>query len=77
MIRESRASAPLPAAGYSPIVPGSVNLGTAEVVVANVDYYSAQRVALAAKTNTDVRGNMLGDLTALFKDALQTVGQAR
>ncbi len=44
--------------------------------LSHVEYYPAQRVAVAVQTNTDVRDDMLGDLKALIKDVLTTVGQA-
>ena len=44
--------------------------------LSHVDYYPAQRVAVAVQTNTDVRDDMLGDLMALIKDVLDTVGKA-
>jgi D-alanyl-D-alanine carboxypeptidase len=45
--------------------------------LSHVDYYPAQRVAVAVQTNTDVRDDMLGDLMALIKDVLETVGPAK
>ena len=45
--------------------------------LSHVDYYPAQRVALAVQVNTDVRDDMLADLLALFKDVLQTVGKSK
>ncbi len=44
--------------------------------LSHVDYYPDQRVAVAVQTNSDVRDDMLGDLMALIKDVLDTVGQA-
>lgn len=44
--------------------------------LSHVDYYPAERVAAAVQTNTDVRDDMLGDITLLIKDVLQTVGKA-
>ncbi len=43
--------------------------------LSHVAYYPAQRVAIAVQTNTDVRDDMLGDIMALVKDVLQTVGK--
>ena len=45
--------------------------------LSHVDYYPAQRVAVAVQTNTDVREDMLGDLMAMIKDVLETVGPSR
>ena len=45
--------------------------------LSHVDYYPDQRVAVAVQTNTDVRDDMLGDLMALIKDVLDTIGRAR
>jgi len=44
--------------------------------LSHVDYYPAERVALAVQVNTDVRDDMLAELLALFKDVLQTVGKS-
>jgi hypothetical protein len=44
--------------------------------LSHVEYYPAQRIAIAVQTNTDVRDDMLGALMALIKDVLQTVGKA-
>jgi D-alanyl-D-alanine carboxypeptidase len=41
-----------------------------------LEYYPAERVAVAAQVNTDVRDDMLGDLMALVQDVLQTVGKS-
>lgn len=41
-----------------------------------VNYYPAQRVAVAFQVNTDTRSDMLGDLAALVEDVLETVGKA-
>ena len=43
--------------------------------LSHVGYYPAQQVAVAVQTNTDVRDDMLGELLALIKDVLQTVGE--
>jgi len=45
--------------------------------LSHVDYYPAERVAIAVQTNTDVRDDMLGDLMAMIKDVLETVGPAK
>jgi hypothetical protein len=45
--------------------------------LSHVEYYPAQRVAIAVQVNTDVRDDMLGDLQALFKDVLETTGAAK
>ncbi len=45
--------------------------------LSHVDYYPAERVAVAVQTNTDVRDDMLGDLMAMIKDVLETVGPAK
>jgi D-alanyl-D-alanine carboxypeptidase len=39
-------------------------------------YYPAQRVAVAVQVSTDVRDDMLRDVTALIKDVLHTMGKA-
>jgi D-alanyl-D-alanine carboxypeptidase len=44
--------------------------------LSHVDYYPAQRVAVAVQTNTDVRDDMLGDLMSMIKDVLQTLDKA-
>lgn len=43
--------------------------------LSHVDYYPAERVAIAFQTNTDVRDDMLADLLGLIKDVLKTVGK--
>jgi D-alanyl-D-alanine carboxypeptidase len=43
--------------------------------LSHVDYYPAQRVAVALQVNTDVRDDMLGDLMSLIQEVLETVGK--
>lgn len=43
--------------------------------LSHVDYYPAQRVAIAFQVNSDAREDMLGDLMALVQDVLATVGK--
>lgn len=42
-----------------------------------MEYYPAQRVAVAFQTNTDVRSDMLPAIHALVQDVLATVGEPR
>jgi len=44
--------------------------------LSHVDYYPAQKVAVAVQTNTDVRDDMLGALMVMIQDVLKTVGSA-
>ena len=42
-----------------------------------VEYFPAQRVAIAAQANSDARGDMVGALMVLVQDVLETVGKTQ
>jgi D-alanyl-D-alanine carboxypeptidase len=42
----------------------------------HVDYFPAQKVAIAVQVNSDARDDMLGEVLGLMVDVLQTVGKA-